>query len=157
MRKILTCFGLLTFLVMSSYAAEPLVLNNDKIPLVLSVDSIPESIGKNIGVSVFYNWRDWTQTEFEENQNADGKITYFYTVGKLCGGRHLYGGNVKLKSLDSGVLEFTFNSYTDDKGGYGYGPGHYTVRMHCSYKGKDGKKHKGTIGYLQIDVNFVRP
>jgi len=138
------------------HAAEPLVLNDNKKPLLLRIDSLPESIGKNL-VTVNYEWADWSRSEFEEKQDADGKITYSFSVSKFCGGRHIGGARIKMKSIDSGELPLGFNSYTDDKGGYGTGPGRYSVTMYCSYKGKDGKKHKGVIGQLTVNVNFVRP
>lgn len=156
MKKTMIYFGIFLLSIIYTNAAEPLVLNDDKMPLILSIDSLPEFIGKSL-VTVNYNWVDWSKSEFEEKQNAAGNITYSFRVSKFCGGRHIGGGKIKLKSFDSGVLKLGFNSYIDDKGGYGTGPGRYSVSIYCSYKGKDGKRHTGTIGHLTVNVNFIRP
>lgn len=158
MKKLLLCFSFLLLFVTSSFSAEPLVLGEGgKFPLKFIVDSLPAAIGKSVEIKMRYEWRYWSKSEFEQKQNAVGKIKYTIKFGKFCGGLHKYGGRGKYKVEEGGDLNFRASSYIDDKGNYGTGEGRLMVSIYCSYKGTDGKKHKGQIGGIRINVNFKAP
>ena len=104
-----------------------------------------------------YVWRYWTKSEFEEKQNADGKIKYTFQIGKFVGGQHAFGRTVKFDIEEEGDFNFWASSVLDDKGSYETGEGRIMVSFFCAYKGKDGKRHKGKIGAMQINTSFEAP
>lgn len=86
-----------------------------------------------------------------------GKIKYSVQFGKFAGGKHSFGAKIKRDIEDQGVLKFRVNSIIGDNGVYATGDGRLFVNVFCSYKGKDGKKHKGKIGSTYLNVKFGPP
>jgi hypothetical protein len=146
MVKQLCLIGLLIIFSVELFAAEPLVLNDSKMPLKFVVDTIPAAVSGRITVPFKYHWEGWNKTEFEEHQNAAGRITYKVQYGSFAGGSHNYGPKIKHDIQEQGVLDFGVGS--------NMGEGRLFISVFCEYKGKDGKKHKGKIGSTYLSVNF---
>jgi len=152
------CLSLYFLFSNVSFAAEPLVLNDSADnPIKFVWDEIPGVIGKPVEIKLQYVWRYWTKSEFEEKQNAAGKIKYTYQISKFVGGQHSFGSKIKFDIEEKGEFNFWASSAIGDNGGYGTGEGRYMVYIFCAYKGKDGKKHKGRIGAMQINATFEAP
>jgi hypothetical protein len=140
------------------FIAEPLVLNDSRDnPIKFVWDELPGVIGKSTEIKLKYVWRYWSKSEFEEKQNANGKIKYTCQIAKFIGGQHAFGAKVKYDIEEEGDFNFRASSVIGDNGSYGTGKGRIMVYFFCSYKGKDGKRHKGRIGAMQINATFEAP
>lgn len=158
MKKSMLFLSLLLLMSTPSFSADPLVLDDSgKLPVKFTYENLPATIGKAVEIKLKYEWHNWSKNEFEENQNAAGKIKYTYSVGKVAGGLHSYGAQIKLDIKEEDDFNFWISSVMDDKGGYGTGNGLIFINFYCSYKGKDRKRHKGKIGSMTINANFVAP
>ncbi len=152
-----TKFTILTVIILiftiSCTASLPLILdeNNTK-PLKVWVDNPPKIVGKK-GEEIVLKY-DWSgkKSEFEDMQNAAGEITYKITGGKFAAGRHNFGAATKYKLEEKGEFKFYFSSNVE--GGNATGGGRLMLSLFCSYKDKDGNKHRGSLGGVSLDVTF---
>ncbi|UCG26977.1 MAG: hypothetical protein JSV24_08350 [Bacteroidales bacterium] len=151
---ILVCF--------SCAPALPLIVEegSDTPLITISVANPPDTIStEGLSIKLDYTWNSPRQV-FEELQKAVGGIKYSVTNGKFGGGRHDYGWPVVLDRLeDSGSLNFfavnKFGSGSEE--GYASGNGRLMYGISCTYKDREGKKHRGAVSnYLEIPVVFVK-
>lgn len=158
MKKTLLCLSLYLLFSNLSFAAEPLVLNDSADnPIKFVWEELPEVIGEPVEIKLQYVWRYWSKSEFEEKQNAAGKIKYKVQIARFVGGKHSYGAKVKYDLKEKGDFNLWASSSMGDSGGYGTGAGWYMVSFFCSYRGKDGKRHRGRIGAMKINASFEAP
>lgn len=158
MKKLLLYLSLYFLFSNVSLAAEPLVLNESaEDPIKFVWEELPGVISEPVEIKLQYVWRYWSKSEFEEQQNAAGKIKYTVQIARFVGGQHSYGAKVKYDLEEKDDFNLWASSSMGDSGGYGTGEGWYMVSFFCSYKGKDGKRHKGRIGALKINATFEAP
>lgn len=155
MKKILIVLGLMIIFIISCTASLPLLFEKENVkPIKVWVDSPPQIVGdKAEEIILKYDW-EGKKSGFETLQNADGKITYKITGGKFAGGRHNYGAAIKYELEEKGEFKFYFSSKVE--GGNATGAGRLMLYLTCSYKDKDGNKHKGSLGGVTLNVTFKK-
>ena len=153
--KITILFILTLIFTLSCTASLPLVLDeNNAKPLNVWVDNPPNIVGNKAEKIVLkYDWNG-KKSEFEKMQNAVGEITYKIQGGKFAAGRHNYGASIKYDLEEKGEFKFYFSSNVEE--GNATGTGRLMLNLTCSYKDKDGNKHKGWLGGVTLNVTFKK-
>ena len=148
-------------------------------PLTISVVFPPDSVnsqgngsgGRTIGfmsqvaVSINYTWNG-KKSEFEQRQNAAGRITYRLLLLKKAGGEvdYSHSGGKLVDLQETGIIKRwvtgpveSSRKTTLGKTVIVTGGGRLVFGIYCAYRDKDGKWHEGDVSNrLEVPVMFAR-